>query len=168
MVDRELRMQMLYLTFLTFYMVPIHFPFLCWWTFKINQRLQIILPFKNSLFFNALHNFKKLYEIVHVVVKGAGSYFSMFSFLSNLKNRHFKHVNINFIWNGCTNQFCIYAFTYILLCNLNYGYQNQAFFSLITSKRNTIQLWDCTSAMRKNMTFLVIPKSPNVWKKLKR
>ena len=59
------------------------------------------------------------------------------------------------------------AVTYILLCKLNYGYHNRGTFSFFQMEHFSAVKFDMS--YKKNMSFLVIPKSPNVVeKKLKR
>ena len=58
-IFRELRIQRFYLIFSDIlHVTHLHFPFLYWWAFKVNQRLKIISPFWNSLLFYIFLNFK--------------------------------------------------------------------------------------------------------------
>ena len=69
-----------------------------------------------------------------------------------------------FIWS---KQFCVLQlriFYYVKLTLCNYGYHNQARFHLYLPN-GTLSKFDMD--YEKNMNFLVIPKSPKVWKKLK-
>ena len=58
-----------------------------------------------------------------------------------------------------------FAVAYILLCKLNYGYHNQARFHLCLQTEH-VSAVKFNMGYEKNMSFLVIPKSPELWKKV--
>ena len=65
---------------------------------------------------------------------------------------------------GCTKGFNVNVVAYTILCNLNYGYHNKACFrSHLLNCQNTSAVKFVVSYME-NMSFLVIPKSPEVGK----
>ena len=78
----------------------------------------------------------------------------------------------NFSWNGQTvwmyQAILFIAVAYSLLCKLNYGHMTvHVFISIFQMEHFSAVKFDM--AYEKNMSFLVIAKSPKVWnKKLKR
>ena len=59
------------------------------------------------------------------------------------------------------------AVAYVLLCKLNYGYHTRHVFINIFQMEHFSAV-KIDIGYEKNMSFLVIPKSLKVWKKLKR
>ena len=68
---------------------------------------------------------------------------------------------------GCIKQFCIFAVAYFLPCKLNYGYLNQARFHWYLPN-GTLSSCEICHGLWENISFLLIPKSPNIWEKVEK
>ena len=103
------------------------------------------------------------------VLKSARSYFSQFSFIFMFSfwfvlfcfgKHHFKDVNFKFQLERSS---CSDVRSNFVYCNCNYSYHNQVCFIIIvqTEHYSAVKI-DIDN--EKNMTSLVILKSPNDWK----
>ena len=106
-------------------------------------------------------NIKLLFHL-----KGAWSYFPKFSLLFHLKINHSKDANLKFWlnWSSCSDTVLYIAVAFIFLCKLTIS--SNIFIDIFQAKHFPAVKF--AMGNEKNMSFLVIPKSPNIWKKIEK